>query len=255
MQKFLRQYRATPHSTTGMCPHKLLFNRDPITKLPTVFMNESNNIRNPCLEELLHRNDDVKKSQMKLREDKKTRATGATKKQIGDYVILENEVRGKLTPTYDVKPYKIVSKKGSMVTAKRGEREVTRDSSRFKPVSFDVPNNPTKEEDDEDLKVNLPPAFDEPKDPMKRDEDNSMNSNLDPQSKTEKRTPTPQSKNPTEEPVEVKPHKKLPYATVQKSVSFNSPPVRRSERIRKTPTFLSDYCVERKYTGNKKRAQ
>lgn len=154
-----------------------------------------------------------------------------------------------------MKPYKIVSKKGSMVTAKRGEREVTRDSSRFKPVSFDVPNDPTKEEDDEDLKVNLPPAFDEPKDPMKRDEDNSMNSNLDPQSKTEKRTPTPQSKNPTEEPVEVKPHKKLPYATVQKSVSFNSPPVRRSERIRKTPTFLSDYCVERKYTGNKKRAQ
>lgn len=138
-----------------------------------------------------------------------------------------------------------------MVTAKRGEREVTRDSSRFKPVSFDVPNDPTKEEDDEDLKVNLPPAFD----PMKReDEDNSMNSNLDPQSKTEERTPTPQSKNPSEEPVEVKPHK-VPYATVQKSVPFNSPPVRRSERIRKTPTFLSDYCVERKYTGNKKRAQ
>lgn len=82
MQKFLRQYRATPHSTTGMCPHKLLFNRDPITKLPSVFMNESNNIRNPCLEELLHvhRNDDIKKSQMKLREDKKNRATGATKK-------------------------------------------------------------------------------------------------------------------------------------------------------------------------------
>lgn len=95
-----------------------------------------------------------------------------------------NEVRGKLTPTYDVKPYKIVSKKGSMVTARRGKR----DSSRFKPVSFDVPNDPTKEEDDEDPKVNLPPAFDEPKESMKRkDEDNSMNLNVNRQSKTEER--------------------------------------------------------------------
>lgn len=71
MQTFLRQYRATPHSTTGMFSHKLLFNREPITKLPTVLMNESKTIRNPCLEEQLHRNDDIKKSQMKLREDKR----------------------------------------------------------------------------------------------------------------------------------------------------------------------------------------
>lgn len=112
-----------------------------------------------------------------------------------------------------MKPYPIVSKKGSMVTMNKGEREVTRDSSRFKPVSFDVPNDQTKEEDDEDPKVNLPPAFDEPKNLMKRkDEVNSINSYVAPQSQTEERIPIPQRKNPTEEPAEIKPQK-VPYAT------------------------------------------
>lgn len=151
-----------------------------------------------------------------------------------------------------MKPYPIVSKKGSMVTMNKGEREVTRDSSRFKPVSVDVPNDQTKEEDDEDPKVNLPPAFDEPKNLMKRkDEVNSINSYVAPQSQTEERIPIPQRKNPTEEPAEIKPQK-VPYATIKKSASFNSPPVGRWERVRKTPTFLSDFCVEKKYTGNKK---
>lgn len=34
-----------------------------------------------------------------------------------------DEERGKFTLTYDAKPYKIVSKKGSIITARRGEKE------------------------------------------------------------------------------------------------------------------------------------
>lgn len=36
MFKFLRQYRCTPHVTTGQTPHKLLFGREPKTMLPMV---------------------------------------------------------------------------------------------------------------------------------------------------------------------------------------------------------------------------
>ena len=214
MQKFLRQYRATAHSTTGLTPYKLLFNRDPNTKLPTV-INESLNKNDPCLEELVQRNDDLKKTIMKSREDKRIKAANTSRKCIGDYVILENEQRGKTTPIYNPKPYKIVSKKGSMVTAKRGERNVTRNSSRFKTVTFNVPNDPANEEDEEDNTDSIP------------DETPS--------------TRTSQEKTVTE--LIDNEAKKSP----KKSVSFSLPlsiPIRRSERIRKTPAFLRDYCVK-----------
>lgn len=47
---------------------------------------------------------------------------------------------------------------------------MTRDSLWFKPVSFDVPKDTTKEEDDDDNKINLTlnwsPTFNKPIDPM-----------------------------------------------------------------------------------------
>lgn len=49
-------------------------------------------------------------------------------------------------------------------------KEVARDFLWFKPVSFEVPKDPTKEEDDEDNKINLTlnwsPIFNEHNDPM-----------------------------------------------------------------------------------------
>lgn len=98
MQKFLPQYRASPHSTTSICPHKLLFNIDPDTKLPTILVNKSNTLSNPYIEKLLHRDDDLKNFQIKLQEDQR----------------IEQPVQ---------QPYKIVSKKGSIITARRGEKE------------------------------------------------------------------------------------------------------------------------------------
>lgn len=101
---------------------------------------------------------------------RRNQSYSALEKQKGYYVILENEVKWKITLTYNAKPYKFMSKKGFMVTAKWGERKVTRDSLWFKPVSFDVPKDPTKEEDDDDNKINLTlnwsPTFNKPIDPM-----------------------------------------------------------------------------------------
>lgn len=49
-------------------------------------------------------------------------------------------------------------------------KEVTRDSFWFKPVSFDVPKDPIKREEDDNNKINLTlnwsPIFNKHKDPM-----------------------------------------------------------------------------------------
>ncbi|XP_061195224.1 uncharacterized protein LOC133203461 [Saccostrea echinata] len=103
-----------------------------------------------CLEELVRRDDDLKKTKMKSREDKKNKAASETGKRIGDYVILEDKVIEKITSIYDPKPYKVVTRKGPMVTAKRREWKVTRDSSRVKPVTFDKLNDPANDEDEDD---------------------------------------------------------------------------------------------------------
>lgn len=121
MQKFLPQYRASPHSTTSICPHKLLFNIDPDTKLPTILVNKSNTLSNPYIEKLLHRDDDLKNFQIKLQEDQ--RIEQPVQQRNKKETMGSDEERGKFTLTYDAKPYKIVSKKGSIITARRGEKE------------------------------------------------------------------------------------------------------------------------------------
>ena len=54
LYKFLRQYRATPHTSTGYTPFQLLFGREPATKFPQV--NKSNLI-NKQIEENARQND------------------------------------------------------------------------------------------------------------------------------------------------------------------------------------------------------
>lgn len=39
LHKFLRQYRATPHPSTGVTPHQLMFGREPRTRLPQFDLN------------------------------------------------------------------------------------------------------------------------------------------------------------------------------------------------------------------------
>jgi hypothetical protein len=46
----------------------------------------------------------------------------------------KNDYKSKIFPPYDPHPYKVVEKKGSMVTARRDSRSVTRNSSFFKHV-------------------------------------------------------------------------------------------------------------------------
>ena len=57
--------------------------------------------------------------------------------QLGDAVI-KRQGRKRSVPPYDEKPLIIMPKKGSMITAGRGEKTVTRNSTFFKPSLVDA---------------------------------------------------------------------------------------------------------------------
>lgn len=65
MFKFLRQYRCTPHVTTGQTPHKLLFGREPKTMLPMV----PARTMDPHINEKIRINDSDAKYRMKCYAD------------------------------------------------------------------------------------------------------------------------------------------------------------------------------------------
>lgn len=61
MFKFLRQYHATPHTSTRLTPYALLFNRNPSTKLPMIPIITENT----SLDEYVHNRDSEAKYKIK----------------------------------------------------------------------------------------------------------------------------------------------------------------------------------------------
>ncbi|CAB4003534.1 Hypothetical predicted protein [Paramuricea clavata] len=84
-------------------------------------------------DDFIHKNDDHAKLKMKYYADLKSNVKLSHLEE-GDTVLLKNDYKSKRFPPYDPHPYKVVEKKGSMVTARRDSRSVTRNSSFFKPV-------------------------------------------------------------------------------------------------------------------------
>ena len=126
MYKFLRNYRATPHSTTGHAPATLLFSRPMKTKLPELDKPVEN--RNVELRDKLY------KAKMKTYADNKAYVKPSDLK-VGDSVLIKHpSVKRKSDVPYDTETYKVIKQKGSMLTAQKGEHNVTRNSSFFKGV-------------------------------------------------------------------------------------------------------------------------
>ena len=66
------------------------------------------------------------------------------KLEIGDHVLVKQQRKDKLDMPFNPNPYKIVQKKGNMITAKCGDHKITRNSSFFKKISQQcgtMPNN------------------------------------------------------------------------------------------------------------------
>ncbi|XP_061190342.1 uncharacterized protein K02A2.6-like [Saccostrea echinata] len=128
--KFFRQYRGTPHPSTGFAPFSLLFNRETRTKLPQVPTYKPN-----AVDECARQNDEVAKRKMK---QNATFNNSPNDIHCGDVVLMKNEQKNnKLAPNLDPKPYNVVAKKGGMVTVSSTsgmEKNVTRNTSCFKRI-------------------------------------------------------------------------------------------------------------------------
>ena len=127
MHRFLRNYRATPHASTKVSPATSLFGRPIKTRLPQL------GVQTGARDESMCRNDELSKFKMKSYADMKSNAK-RSKIEEGDSVLLRNDFKSKRFTPYDPRPYEVVGKKGSMVTAARDSKLVTRNSSFFKPI-------------------------------------------------------------------------------------------------------------------------
>ena len=84
---------------------------------------------------------------MKVYADKRSNAQ-SFKLKIGDNVLVEQAKQNKLYTPFDPKLLQITDKKGSMVTARREDKAITRNSSFFKPIRGQVSEPPPTNEDD-----------------------------------------------------------------------------------------------------------
>eukprot|EP00112_Aurelia_sp_Birch-Aquarium-sp1_P022933 Seg664.6 transcript_id=Seg664.6/GoldUCD/mRNA.D3Y31 product="hypothetical protein" protein_id=Seg664.6/GoldUCD/D3Y31 len=93
---FVRNYRASPHATTGFPPAKLLMGRNIRTKLPEHTDTQVN-------KDLKDR-DKMKKRKMKEYADRKNHASESDLKE-GDKVIVKQRQRNKAMSPYDLNGY------------------------------------------------------------------------------------------------------------------------------------------------------
>ena len=133
LYRFLRNYRATPHSTTGKPPATLLFAYPMRTRLPE--------IPRKVNDQSVRERDQEQKSRMKTNAEQHMKIR-SRQIQCGDKVLVKRDGHiGKLTPPYDPKPYTVIKTNGSMVTAKRGPHIITRNASFFKVLDMHEAND------------------------------------------------------------------------------------------------------------------
>ena len=132
MHKFLRAYRATPHTMTQKPPATLLFNgRKYKTRLPTP------TTRTVLLyDKEVRQADNKSKALMKHRADSKGHVR-TSNVQVGDRVVCKQLRRRKSTTPYSNEILVVVERKGSLVTAVGDNRTLTRHVNHFKRLASD----------------------------------------------------------------------------------------------------------------------
>ena len=146
--EFLRVYRTTPHSTTSFTPYRLLFGRDPRTKLPEVTDTQEKHVD----DNIVRSRDQEMKQKMKEYADAKRHATN-TPMQKGDVVMMKQRRANKTETSRNPQPVIVSNTKGTMVTAQfPNRREVTRNKSFFKPTPNVPPNSLIEQEPEPEIR-------------------------------------------------------------------------------------------------------
>ena len=126
IQRFLLQYRTTPHSTTKIAPCELLFNRPVRGKLPTL---KRKGIVNK--HKIARENEEKAQKYQKEYIDTRRRAKESDI-AVGDLVIAKQQYKNKFSSKFDTVPYTVIQRKGTMITAENKKRRITRNVSHFK---------------------------------------------------------------------------------------------------------------------------
>ena len=143
IQRFLLNYRSTPHTTTKISPAELLYNRAIKGKLPCIIKKPTSKKHREA-----QRNDTLGKEKMKEYGDKR-RHTKSSDICVGDSVLLKQEKKAKFSASFESIPYTVISRNRSRVTAKRKDgRTITRNISFFKKHKTTEDDG---DDDDDDL--------------------------------------------------------------------------------------------------------
>lgn len=127
--EFLRNYRDTPHASTGVAPNKLMFQHNAKTsKMPST---RTQSEEKSHLHLRVRQSDEKAKAKMKAFNDKHLKAKLSDFK-VGDTVILKWKRARKSCSLFDPKPFKVVKIEGSMITVERDGKILVRNSSFMK---------------------------------------------------------------------------------------------------------------------------
>lgn len=141
LQTFLRHYRATPHSSTNVSPAELLFGRKIRTELPKL---PPPRVENSSLRKC----DADAKLSMKENAERRRRSIHVAP-EVGSLVLVRQQEKGKLIPPFNPTPYRIIAKKGTMLTAKSSDGHITtRNVSFFKTIPEGCVSQPVQDMDD-----------------------------------------------------------------------------------------------------------
>ncbi len=124
LQRFLLNYRSTPHATMKIPPCELLFNRKIQGTLPELTTKEVIDKHKEAKENI-----DKRKKINKKYYDVNTKASNIKE---GDTVICEQKPVNKLSPRFNPEKFTVIKRKGATVVAKNDRRTITRNMSHFK---------------------------------------------------------------------------------------------------------------------------
>jgi len=128
LQRFLRDYKAAPHSTTGFSPNELFGIND-----NEVWPSLRKQLTTDQLKAQVKLNDTAQKSIIKRYADQYQNTKMSNLKE-NDTVMHDWKRTNKHQPLLDPNPYKITKINGNMITAKRSNHQLVRNSIRFKKV-------------------------------------------------------------------------------------------------------------------------
>ena len=139
INRFLLQYRTTPHRTTKVSPAELLFNRVVHGAFPSL---KKSNVVDRHKEA---RENELSSQRYNKQYADRRRRTKPSDLKVGDFVLVKQDRQNKLTATFSETPYTVTERNNSRVTAtnKQGHT-VTRNVSHFKRIAM-----PTGHENDD----------------------------------------------------------------------------------------------------------